>query len=316
MTTELVPLKLSLTPCLSNMERLIERWHEGRSPHTVRAYGRDLAHFARWSAAAAPVEAITRLLTGSMGEANECLHAYRGAMLDAGLAPATVNRRLSALRSIVQLGRTFGWVAWSLEIDGVKTKAYRDTAGPGLEGITAVKRQAAKHRSPAKAARDVAIVRVLFDLALRRGEVAALDLKDLDVRASRLWIMGKGRREREAITLPPRTVAALKAWIKHRGREPGPLFINFHHANKGLGRLHANGIYWVLRSIGAKVEVTVRPHGFRHSSITTGLERVKDPRKVQKHGRHASMDTTMIYDDALSDFAGEVAKVVSEALEE
>jgi integrase len=59
-----------------------------------------------------------------------------------------------------------------------------------------------------------------------------------------------------------------------------------------------------------------RPHGFRHSSITTGLERVKDPRKVQKHGRHASIDTTMIYDDALSDFAGEVAKVVSEALEE
>jgi hypothetical protein len=40
------------------------------------------------------------------------------------------------------------------------------------------------------------------------------------------------------------------------------------------------------------------------------------PRRVQKHGRHASMDTTMIYDDALSDFAGEVAKVVSEALEE
>jgi len=74
-------------------------------------------------------------------------------MLDAGLAPATVNRRLSALRSIVQLGRTFGMVTWSREIDGVKTKAYRDTAGPGLQGVTAVKRQAAKHRSPAKAAR-------------------------------------------------------------------------------------------------------------------------------------------------------------------
>src|SRR5215470_18283651 len=244
MTTELVPPKLSLTPCLSNVERLIERWQQGCSPHTVHAYCRDLAHFARWSEAATPGEAITRLLTGSMGEANERLHHYRSAMLDAGLAPATVNRRLSALRSIVQLGRTFGMVTWSLEIDGVKTKAYRDTAGPGLQGVTAVKRQAAKHRSPAKAARDVAIIRLLFDLALRRGEVAMLDLKDLDLRASRLWIKGKGRREREAITLPPRTVAALKAWLRHRGRDPGPLFINFHHANKGLGRLEPNGIYW------------------------------------------------------------------------
>src|SRR5262249_57201015 len=87
------------------------------------------------------------------GRGNECLHAYRGAMLDAGLAPATVNRRLSALRSIVQLGRTFGMVTWSLEIDGVKTKAYRDTAGPGLPGGTAAKRQTAKQPPPAKAAR-------------------------------------------------------------------------------------------------------------------------------------------------------------------
>jgi integrase/recombinase XerC len=315
--TDLVPhSQTQLSVRQLDAESLIERWNEGRSPHTVRAYGRDLAHFARWSKAAAPGEAITCLLTGSMGEANERLHAYRGAMLDAGLAPATINRRLSSLRSLVRLGRTFGLVSWSLEIEGVKTKAYRDTAGPGLEGVTAVKRQAAKHRSPAKAARDVAMVRVLFDLALRRGEVAALDLKDLDVRASRLWIKGKGRHEREAITLPPRTVAALKAWLRHRGREPGPLFINFHHANKGLGRLEPNGIYWVVRSLGAQVEVTARPHGFRHSSITTGLDRVKDPRKVQKHGRHASLDTTMIYDDALSDFAGEVAKVVSEALED
>ena len=198
--TALVPLVHGpLAPRPLDAERLIERWQEGRSPHTVRAYGRDLAHFAHWSEAAAPGEAITRLLTGSMGEANERVHAYRGAMLDAGLAPATVNRRLSALRSIVQLGRTFGLVTWSLEIDGVKTRAFRDTAGPGLEGVTAVKQQAAKHRSPAKAARDVAIIRVLFDLALRRGEVAALDLNDLDVRAGRLWIKGKGRRAR----LPP-----------------------------------------------------------------------------------------------------------------
>jgi integrase/recombinase XerC len=313
--TELVPLKPGLTPWRHDAEQLIQRWQEGRSPHTVRAYCRDLAHFARWSAAAAPVEAITRLLTGSMGEANECLHAYRGAMLDAGLAPATVNRRLSALRSIVQLGRTFGWVAWSLEIDGVKTRATGIRRALDWKGSLP---SSARPPSIARQQRQRAMwPSFAYYLTWHCGaEVAMLDLNDVDVRASRLWIKGKGRREREAITLPPRTVAALKAWIKHRGREPGPLFINFHHANKSLGRLHANGIYWVVRSLGAEVEVTARPHGFRHSSITTGLDKVKDPRKVQKHGRHASMDTTMIYDDALSDFAGEVAKVVSEALEE
>src|SRR5262249_60919506 len=124
--------------------------------------------------------------------------------------------------------------------------------GRGTDGVAECKRQAAKHSAPAKAARDVAIVRVLFDLALRRGEVAALDLKDLDIRSGQLWVMGKGRREKEPITLPPRTITALKTWLKFRDKEPGPLFINFHHANKGgLDRLEANGIYWVVRSLGA-----------------------------------------------------------------
>src|SRR5262245_27317281 len=69
---ELVSLKSWLMPQGYDVERLIQRWQEGRSPHTVRAYGQDLAQFAHWSKAAAPGEAITRLLTGSMGEANEC----------------------------------------------------------------------------------------------------------------------------------------------------------------------------------------------------------------------------------------------------
>jgi integrase/recombinase XerC len=229
-------------------------------------------------------------------------------MLDDGLAPATVNRRLSALRSIVR-------ISWSLEIDGVKGKAYRDTAGPGVDGVTAVKRQA-KHASSAKAARDVAIIRVLFDLALRRGEVAGLDLAHFDARAGRLSVLGKGRREREWRTLPPRTLAALKTWLRNRGKKPGPLFVNFHHANKGLDRLEGNGIYYIVRSLANKAEITARPHGVRHTSITTGLDRTRDPRKVRQHARHASMDTTMLYDDARADFAGEVARIVSEALEE
>ncbi|MFZ0853579.1 MAG: hypothetical protein WAO08_30835 [Hyphomicrobiaceae bacterium] len=46
--TELVSLN-GLTPWTSDVQRLIQRRQEGRSPHTVRAYGRDLAHVACWS---------------------------------------------------------------------------------------------------------------------------------------------------------------------------------------------------------------------------------------------------------------------------
>jgi integrase/recombinase XerC len=67
----------------------------------------------------------------------------------------------------------------------------------------------------------MAIVRVLFDLALRRSEVTGLDLEHVDIRANRLWVLGKGRKERKAMTMPPRTLNALKAWLKRRGMQPG-----------------------------------------------------------------------------------------------
>jgi hypothetical protein len=184
--TVLVPFKGGLTPRPYDVERLIERWQEGRSPHTVRAYGRDLAHFARWSEAAAPGEAITRLLTGSMGEANERLHAYRGAMLDAGLAPATVNRRLSALRSIVQLGRTFGLVTWSLEMTASRprpTGIRRGLAGrgdcrqaPGCQASLASKGSARRGHRPRTIRLGIAARRVAaLDLAISTSGQSALD---------------------------------------------------------------------------------------------------------------------------------------------
>jgi integrase len=60
----------------------------------------------------------------------------------------------------------------------------------------------------------------------------------------------------------------------------------------------------------------LRPHGVRHSSITTGLNLVNDPRAVQRHARHASLETTMIYDDAKEDLGSQVSKRISEALAE
>jgi integrase/recombinase XerC len=317
---ELVLAQPSLPPSLQaiDAQRLIKRWTEGRSPNTVLAYKKDLEGFAKWRKASGTGAAINDLLVAGMGAANEILHSYRNSMVDSGLAPATLNRRLSALRSIVQLAREFGMIEWTAAVKGVKAQAYRDTAGPGVDGITKIKRGAESHKNPAKAARDVALVRVLFDLALRRSEIAALDLAHLDLRAGRLSITGKGRREREWVSLPARTINALQAHLKLRGRTPGPLFCNFHPANGSatMERLHANGIYWVLKKIGDQVDVRARPHGMRHSSITAGLDLANDPRAVQRHARHASLEVTMRYDDNRADLGGKVAKVVSEALEE
>jgi integrase/recombinase XerC len=180
------------------------------------------------------------------------------------LAPATVNRRLTAIRSLVKLGRTLGMVGWGLEVEGVRSEAYRDTKGPGRDGFGKLLARLQGRTDP-KALRDRAALRLLFDLTLRRGEVVRLDVEDLDLQAGTVAVLGKGRREKATLTLPGPTREALRAWLAARGQAPGPLFPSLAPGRRG--RLTGSGLYRVIRGLGAGVGLRVRPHMLRHSAM-------------------------------------------------
>jgi integrase/recombinase XerC len=208
------------------------------------------------------------------------------------------------------LARTLGLVPWTLEAPSVKSAAYRDTRGPGRRGFDLLLEELDR-RGDRKATRDRALLRLLFDLALRRGEAVALDLADVNLEASTVAVIGKGRRERLLLTLPAETANALRAWLEVRGLEPGPLFVNADRARKGA-RLTGRSVARVLAAIGQRVGLTVRPHGLRHAAITAALDLTGgDVRKVQRFSRHADVRTVALYDDAREDLAGEVARRVA-----
>ena len=118
--------------------RLVEVFLSGKSGRTLRAYGLDLQDFATFLAVADTNAAAEALLSRGHGAANELALSWRSNLLGRGLTPATVNRRLAALRSLVKLARTLGMVPWSLELAGVKSAKYRETKGPGRVGCRAV----------------------------------------------------------------------------------------------------------------------------------------------------------------------------------
>ncbi len=317
-----IPGSGRLAPCLpvpvEAGERLYAEFLAGRSPNTLQAYAQDLAAFAASQGAGSPGQALEALMIGlRAGEGNSCLLAWRAAMLDGGLAPATINRRLSAVRSALRFARTIGATTWVPEISGLKTQSYRDTRGPGLAGTRALM-QVASEKSPTKAARDVAIIRLMFDLGLRRGEVVGLDIEDVDRAGRRLWVLGKGRTQKEAHTLPAPTLEAIDRWLALRGgvarhAEPA-LFVNTSRFKPGR-RMTGHGLYRVIRSLGDLAGVRARPHGLRHASITAALDTSNgDVRAAQAHARHANPQTTMRYDDNRQDLAGKVAAGLAEAL--
>ena len=292
-------------------ESLLEAFLSGRSPQTVDAYRRDLEDFAAYCGVQGPARAAEELLAAGGGEANLLALRYRAALLDRGLSPATVNRRLASLRSMVKVARTVGLITFALDVANVRSQAYRDTRGPGVDGYRSLL-EALQCRTDAKGARDRAMLHLLFDLGLRRAEVVSLDLAHLDLAGGSVSVMGKGRRERVSLTLPAPTIAALASWLTFRGEEDGALFVSLGKGGRVGGRLTGRGLHKIIAGIGHMVGLSVWPHAIRHSSITAALDLTGgDVRACARFSRHADIRVLTRYDDSRQDHAGRIAALVA-----
>ena len=164
--------------------------------------------------------------------------AYPANLLDRKLStPATVARRLSALKSAVKLARQLGRVSWTLDIEAPEVQGYRTRPGPAAPAGAAMSIGPRTPRRRPAAGRDLALVRLLHDTALRRAEAIGLDLGHVDLERGVTQVLGKGKTGRVPITLPPPTRGGLADWIAAAGgRTPGPLFNRLDRGARGPGR--------------------------------------------------------------------------------
>lgn len=296
---------------------LLTAFLAGRNERTLRAYRQDLEDFRLFTGASSAAEAARQLLGVGHGEANARTYAYRASLLDRGLQAATVNRRLAALRSLVKMARVLGMVAWSLDVENVRVEPYRDTRGPGRQGVRRLMDAVQRDREP-RTLRDRAALRLLYDLGLRRGEVVALDREDVDLERATVAVRGKGRSQKLLLTLPEPTKAALADWLAARGAAGGPLFVNFDPVGKG-GRLTGTSLYRIVRALGDRAGVPVHPHGLRHTAITEACLAAQASgiplEEVLDYSRHKDVRVLMIYRDRERNVQGLLAALVAETPE-
>ncbi len=296
---------------LPSRDTLVAAFLAGRTKATRRAYHSDLLDFARFVDAPDPDAAVGALLSRGHGAANAVAHAWRAHMIETGLSPATINRRLAALRSVVKLARTVGVVSWALDVESVKSQKYRDTRGPGVSGFRAMLTALDGMSDRPLVRRDRAILRLLFDLGLRRAEVTRLDRADIDLEAGTVAVLGKGRTERQTLTLPAPTIAALAAWFDVHEAE-GAAFIALDRASRGM-RLSGKSVAALVARVAKAAGLgKVRPHGLRHAAITAALDVTGgNVRNVAVFSRHRDVRTVAIYDDNRTDLGGAVAALVA-----
>jgi integrase/recombinase XerD len=228
-------------------------------------------------------------------------------MRDAKAEPATINLTRSALRGMARtlFGLRLLDAHERQSIDDIKPdRGTRVAKRPALDGkqVRKLFRAAAAEGVPeTTAARDVALLAVLYGAGLRRDEASKLDVADY--RRGELRVRGKGNKERLA-PIGNDAARAVERWIEMRGDSKSSdgeraLFLTINKAGRiGRARLSGNAIFWkVSRKLAKRASIgTTSPHALRRSFITAILELGEDLSTAAKAAGHASVTTTARYD--------------------
>jgi integrase/recombinase XerD len=261
----------------------------GLARNTVAAYRRDLTQYRAFLAELG-VEDVDAVLAPHVSAFVAHLH-------DAGLARATVARKVSAVRGLHRF--LVGEELAAADPTVLLESPGRSRSMPKALTVDEVQRLLdAPDRATPLGKRDGALLEFLYATGSRVSEATALDLLDLDLDEAQAIVTGKGAKQR-AVPLGSYAVAALRAYLPARReiiagrRDPGAVFVN----GRG-GRLSRQGVWRIIRGHARRAGIDpaeVSPHVLRHSAATHMVEGGADLRTVQELLGHASISTTQTY---------------------
>lgn len=282
---------------------------KGASGHTLENYRRDIADFIEraWRRNADDGEIDWQRL--ELGDARR----FTVSMQNDGLTGATIQRKLSAMRSFCRFlirenvlpGNPFAGLPAQKKNAGLPAVFSVEDVESLFRGcneywrrLAAWNRSVTDKKAELSSTRDQAMLEVIYSAGLRISEAVSLNFPDIDWLSDTISVRGKGRKERlAALGNPARK--ALDSYLNVRAaqgyggkRGQGAIFVN----NEG-GRLTARSFQRnfknYLRESGLPLDYT--PHALRHSFATHLLDAGADLRSVQELLGHASLSTTQIY---------------------
>jgi integrase/recombinase XerC len=255
------------------------------SVHTVTAYRRDLRALQDWCERNGV----------DQWDALDHQHVRRFAAQShaRGLQGRSIQRRLAALRTFFGFLLREGALKRNPALEVPSPKASRRL--PQTLDVDQMARLLALEPGDALAARDLALMELLYSSGLRLAELTSLRLKDLDLASASVRVLGKGRKER-ICPVGSKAIAALRVWLAQRGALVRSGVENVFIARHG-GPLGTRAVQLrvAARARAQGLAQPVHPHLFRHSFATHLLESSRDLRGVQELLGHANISTTQVY---------------------
>lgn len=269
------------------------RIDRGASDRTIEAYKRDLGQFA---------ESLPKGLAPEKIEASH-LHDYIAKLHQEGQKPASIARKISALRQFFKFccleKRLHENPAENLEAPKQAKRLPKNLSNDEVTQLLAAADTGLtySHAEVAEAlkARDRAMVYILYATGLRISELTGLTPHEIDLEMSYLRVKGKGGKERIA---PFATIAGdhLRTWIEsHRAiLKPATDHVFVNHRGLALTR---QSVWKTLKELAllAGISTELSPHKLRHSFATHLLQSGMNLRSLQMLLGHSDLSTTQIY---------------------
>jgi site-specific recombinase XerD len=257
--------------------RLVALWLSTKtSGHTRRAYAADAVRFL--SFAAKPLCGVTLA----------DLQAFAADLGQGSLKPASQNRALTAVKSLLSFAQETGYLPFNAGA-AVKLRPNRD----GLAQRILEESQVARLIEAAPGGRDRVLLKLLYVSGVRVGEVCGLKWADAVPRqeGGQITVFGKGGKTR-AIRVQAKVWQQLLS-IRGDAQENDPIF----SSRRGSGALDVSQVRRIVYAAARKagLEQKVSPHWMRHAHASHALDRSAPIHLVQATLGHASVATTGRY---------------------
>jgi len=254
------------------------------SPHTLKAYERDLGTFRAYcERESVELDALDSYLIRRF--AAEC---YRK-----GASPRSLARRLSAVRQFLGFLVHTDVISSNPAIHVQAPKPARRL--PATLDADQVASLLALEGDDDLTVRDRAMLELIYSSGLRLAELVSLDLVDLDLRDRSVRVTGKGNKTR-ILPVGARAREALETWLEHRAEVARPgeeaVFVSQRGTRLAARTVQQRLKGWAKRQLR---NISVHPHMLRHSFATHMLESSGNLRAVQELLGHASISTTQVY---------------------